>query len=246
MTTIDQEIGPMSPVCDNRIVDLARFYGALDRLAQRVGGARTLSQCNGRMDWPTRGVYFFFESGEAGSDSGARRRVVRVGTHALTASSRTTLWNRLSSHRGVASSGGGNHRGSIFRLLVGTALMRREPACGVKTWGQGSSADRATRDAEAALERLVSNHVGAMSLLSLRVDDAPGAASQRGYIERNCIALLSNFDREPCDPPSSGWLGLHCARPKVRCSGLWNQQHVEACYDPSFLDAFDRVVDDHV
>jgi hypothetical protein len=65
--------------------------------------------------------------------------VVRVGTHALKAGGSTTLWGRLSTHRGQLRSGGGNHRGSIFRLIVGTALIARD---GHKfpTWGEGSSA----------------------------------------------------------------------------------------------------------
>ena len=234
------------PKSECRVADLNRFYDALDRLSQRVGGLRLLSQSTGRMDWPTRGVYFFFESCESRTDSGTGPRVVRVGTHALTSTSRTTLWNRLSNHRGVASSGGGNHRGSIFRLLVGKALMRRYPCHTVHGWGRGSSADRDTRQGEDALERLVSDHIGSMPLLWMRVDDRPGASSRRGYIECNCIALLSNFERAPCDPPSREWLGLDCDRPKVRRSGLWNQQHVEDSYDPAFLDVFDALVDDQL
>ena len=29
----------------------------------------------------------------------------------------------------------------------------------------------------------------------------------RGYIERNAIALLSNYGKPAIDPPSPGWLG---------------------------------------
>ena len=74
------------------------------------------------MDWPRRGVYFFFEPGESRSLSGTGSRIVRLGTHALANGSRSTLWQRLSQHRGNAKGDGGNHRGSIFRLLVGVAL----------------------------------------------------------------------------------------------------------------------------
>ena len=235
----------MRPVAfERRLDDVARFYRALDRLKQRLGGARLLSRSTGRMDWPARGIYFFFESGEDRSDSGAGPRVVRVGTHALTSASSATLWNRLSNHRGVASGGGGNHRGSIFRLLVGTALMRRDPRRAVHSWGRGSSADHDTRRVEGTLERLVSDYIGAMPLLWLRVDDAPGPSSRRAYIEDNCIGLLSNFDRGTCDRPSCQWLGLDCDRPKVRRSGLWNQQHVDHSYDPAFLDVFDALVNE--
>ncbi len=110
----------------DRLSDLIRFYALLDSLEAKLGGKRTLAVCNGRMSWPTRGIYFFFEPGEERHDSGDGLRVVRVGTHALTAKSRTTLWNRLSQHKGVEKTGGGNHRGSIFRLILGSALKRQE------------------------------------------------------------------------------------------------------------------------
>src|SRR5688572_20409210 len=120
----------------DRLADLKRFYAVLDALEKHTGGARTLAECSGRLDWPTRGVYFFREAGETRSDTGNGPRVVRVGTHALKAGSGTKLWTRLSQHRGKGS-GGGNHRGSIFRLIVGTSLMARDNRT-VTTWGRGN------------------------------------------------------------------------------------------------------------
>ena len=81
-----------------------------------------------------------------------------------------------------------------------------------------------------------------MPFVWLRVDDEPGPASMRRKIERNAIALLSNFDRPPLDPPSAQWLGRHCDRDRVRASGLWNQNHVDESYDPVFLDDVERLV----
>jgi hypothetical protein len=80
----------------NRQGDILRFYGLLDRLATRLGGPLRLSGCHGRMNWPQRGVYFFYEEGETRSATGAGDRIVRVGTHALKEGSATLLWNRLS------------------------------------------------------------------------------------------------------------------------------------------------------
>ena len=230
----------------SRATDLARFYRALGRLEAAVGGKRRLSDCDGRMQWPVRGVYFFFETGECRSHSGTGLRVVRVGTHAVSSGSRTTLWNRLSQHRGVASTGGGNHRGSVFRLLVGTALLKRDPDCGATTWGGSRPDTENDRVAERGLEDLVSRVIGEMPLLWLRVDDPAGRASQRGYIERNAIALLSNRGREALDPPSDLWLGLDCPKEAVQGSGLWNQRHVKQTHDPEFLPALDRMVDGHI
>jgi len=226
---------------DRRLQDLIRFYSILNQLEKAIGGVRALADCRGRMKWPPRGVYFFREAGQNRTDTGEGLRVVRVGTHALKAGGSTTLWGRLSTHRGQLRSGGGNHRGSIFRLIVGTALIARD---GHKfpTWGEGSSAAKDTNAAEVELERAVSEVIGTMPFVWLSVDDEPGPDSMRGKIERNAIALLSNFDKPPLDPPSAQWLGLHCDRGRVRASGLWNQNHVDESYDPAFLDDLERLV----
>lgn len=64
---------------DQRHTHLMRFYAALDRLEKSVAGARKLAECSGRMDWPTRGIYFFRESGECRTHTGVGPRIVRVG-----------------------------------------------------------------------------------------------------------------------------------------------------------------------
>lgn len=224
-----------------RLDDLRRFYSILDELARKCVGPRLLSECTGRMEWPKRGIYFFQEAGEVRTDTAIGPRIVRVGTHALSAGSQTTLWNRLSQHRGQAKSGSGNHRGSIFRLLLGTALMDGNEYT-IPTWGQGSHAPKDVREKEQPLERLVSKTIGSMPFLWLAVTDAPGPDNRRGYIERNAIALLSNYGKSALDTPSTGWLGHRCNREKVRSSGLWNQNHVEEDYDPTFLEEMERLV----
>ena len=225
----------------HRLTHLQRFYQLMDELAFRTGGPRLLSECTGRIGWPQRGVYFFLEPGEIRSGSGSGPRIVRVGTHALKTGSRTTLWKRLSQHRGSRSSGRGNHRGSIFRLLVGAALVQRN-GLDLPTWGDGSSAPRDVRGPERTLEGEVSRTLGAMRVLWLPVEDEPGPASVRGFIERNAIALLSHASTAALDPPSDRWLGLDCPRRLVEASGLWNQRHVTENYDPTFLDLFESLV----
>jgi hypothetical protein len=81
-----------------------------------------------------------------------------------------------------------------------------------------------------------------MPFIWLSADDEPGSGSVRGYLERNSIALLSNYDKEPVDTPSPTWLGHHCDRPRVRKSGLWSSNHVDEASDPAFLDVFDQLV----
>jgi hypothetical protein len=229
----------------DRLQRLVRFYELIDRLAERLGGPYRLADCNGRQGWPQRGVYFFFEPGETRSDSGSGRRVVRVGTHALTDGSGTSLWGRLSQHRGVARNKGGNHRGSILRLLVGAALQAKLDVPLVRSWGHKQDLRQAARSLgesiegvrarEHPLEVAVSTYIGWMSLLWIDVPDAPGPQSQRGTIERGAIALLSNWHRPALDPPSPDWLGLRSDRDRVRESGLWNNQHVDESYGSAFL-----------
>jgi len=228
-------------MAEDRREHLIRFYSILDDLEKRIGGARTLADCDGQMDWPDRGVYFFRESGEARSNTGNGPRVVRVGTHGLKTNAGTTLWTRLSQHKGRKATGSGNHRGSIFRLLVGTVLIKQREL-DFPTWGLGNTASRDVREAERALECKVSQTIGGMPFLWLAIEDEPGPDSLRGYIERNSIALLSNYARPPLDPPSQHWLGLRCSRERVRNSGLWNSNHVDQNYDPAYLDALARAV----
>jgi len=231
----------VSPPRPNGAADLDRFYALLDRLREQQGGYRTLTTCTGRIKWPARGVYFFFEPGEVRADGGTLR-VVRVGTHAVSRSSRATLWQRLALHKGNPN--GGSHRGSVFRRHVGGALLARggfPPEIGL-TWGIGNSAGSdQVRATEKSLERAVSAYIGTMPFLVLAADDEPGPASVRGYIERNAIGLLSTAGLE-ADPPSPGWLGRDCPHPAIRSSGLWNVDHVGQAYDPGFLDCLENLV----
>lgn len=219
----------------DRRAALDDLYVLLAELQHRHGGYHRLEDANGRMGWPTHGVYFFFEPGEYREDR-ETLRVTRVGTHALTATSQTTLWDRLRQHRGNVSGkhpGAGNHRGSIFRLHVGTALIHRDgwPEA-APTWGKGSSAPREVRDREVPLEQAVSTYIGPMPFLWLDVPQR----DMRDAIERGCIALLSNYDRPAVDAPSAEWLGRLADRPAISRSGLWNVRHVDARPEPQVLD----------
>ncbi|MCY4543589.1 MAG: hypothetical protein OXB95_14540, partial [Rhodobacteraceae bacterium] len=244
-----QQLQWLTSNCD-RFCDTRRFYQLMERLEGRVGGTRLLVECTGRMDWPKRGLYFFFEPGEARSGSGTGLRVVRVGTHALKEGSKSTLWRRLYQHRGPARTGGGNHRGSIFRLLIGIALASRSGIPLPPSWGldgdRGPAARRIgmeraeVKRSEAELEASVSRYIGAMPFLFLGATDAPGRDTERGCIERNAIALLSAYSKASLDPASAGWLGRSSDRERVRLSGLWNNNHVDEAYHPSFLDLMEK------
>jgi hypothetical protein len=221
----------------------ARFYALLGQLTELLGGPRCLRDCDGADRWPRQGVYFFFEPGEARPDGGDR--VVRVGTHALTASSQATLWGRLRQHRGhVGGSrpGGGNHRASVFRRHVGGALIRREGLPGelLESWLDRHGPRPGSAEAEARVEADVSRHIGDMPFLWLGVPDR----AQRGFVERNSIALTSLL-ADGLDQPSTAWLGRDAERTEIRQSGLWNVEHVRHQLESGFTDLLSQLVQQH-
>ena len=146
------------------------------------------------------------------SESGEGLRVVRIGTHSVkTGGSKTSLWDRLSKHKG-SRSGVGNHRGSVFRLLVGRTLINKE-SIKCETWE--SKTTPSPRGVEQYVEIRVSETIGRMPFLWLEVDDNDESkgANLRNYIESNAIALLSIFctNKSKIDDTIGwmAWLSLH-------------------------------------
>lgn len=225
--------------------DMTRLYALLGRLLGAPMQGLSLVHLAALRGLPERGVYFFLDRPASHPEEG-RWRICRVGTHAVSAGSKSTLRGRLKAHLG-SGSGAGNHRGSIFRLHVGAAMLRREGAH-ISTWGVGSVAPAALRAspelqaAEAMLERRVSQYIGALGVLWVEVPDEAAPDSERAIIERNAIALLSNR-RNPLSAADADWLGQFSARDEIRSSLLWNLRHVDENYDPGFLDTLERAVD---
>lgn len=219
-----------------------QLYELFDLLRAKQGSVN-LRDCSGKMGWPERGVYFFFEDGETRPDG--QPRVVRVGTHGLKSDSRSTLWGRLRQHRGNSNGHGGNHRGSVFRLHVGSALLASGQALLTpNTWAQGTNTTAELRAVEKPVEFAVSNRLGAMRVLWLKADDAPGPDSLRAYIETHSIRLLSTSSNsgDTADRPSDVWLGHSCPNAAVRASGLWNVRDTTGAYDPGVL----KVIEDWI
>ena len=220
--------------------DLEQFYEILSRLASSTRGPHPLMSADQRV-WPDRGVYFFFEEGE-GRFCSSRPRVVRVGTHAVSVNSKSTLWNRLRTHRG-AGDGGGNHRSSIFRSHLGAAMIERDKRYkDFPYWGDQDAGTANVRSAESELEQAVSVVLSHMRILCVNIPDEPGPHSDRAYIERNSIALLAKVGSQ-LDTPSRTWLGHLSPHPSIRKSGLWNVNFVDdPSWDPAFLDVLDYYV----
>lgn len=75
------------------------------------------------------------------------------------------------------------------------------------------------------------------------VDDEPSPASDRAYIERNTIALVSNYRKGSIDPRDEYWLGTDSPRDEITDSGFWNINHVDEQYDPMFLDRLTTAIE---
>ena len=225
----------MDKLCDASLRDLQRFYVVLDCLKARNGGAFRLEECKKADLGDARGVYFFFENDECRSRSGRGQRVVRVGT------SKRTLWTRISNHRGSLE-GGGGHASSVFRRHVANALNAKSRV-DASSGGEGSEllSPSAQYKAKQAKEVEVSRIIRSMSLLWVKINDEPGRASQRGYVERNAIALLTTAAARILDPPSRAWLGCYSTNNKVQASGLWNDRYVGKPVDPMFLDKLEAL-----
>jgi len=222
--------------------DLARFYKIMARLWRGQKGGRRFIEMSGKLSWPERGVYFITGEVPEIEQHASMPRIIRVGTHAVSKGSRTTLWDRISTHRGTEA-GGGSHRSSIFRSHMGRTIIRTETkAKWPDSWAVGQSAPTSVRTEEQELERRVSSLIRAMHLLWLNVPDLPGPASDRAYIERNAIGLLSRAGL--LLPASVGsWLGKASDDWRIATSGLWNLNHLFLKPDLSFLDVLNEYVD---
>jgi hypothetical protein len=220
------------------------FYSILKRLYVGQEGGRRLVDCSGKMDWPERGVYFFLDENDEAIVSGRRigmPRVTRVGTHAVSAGSKTTLWDRLSTHRGTTE-GLGSHRSSIFRLHLGRAHVSINPKMQIKSWGIGQMAPATTRLREAHLERTVSTLIGAMRVLWVGIQDLPTANSDRAFIERNSIGALSRQTVLKRNV-SKNWLGNASPEYRIALSGLWNLNHLFVEPHEQFLAVLQHYVE---
>ena len=101
---------------------------------------------------------------------------------------------------------------SSFRDNLGKALVCRD----------GLGADAKWR---------VDEVIRSMSFVWLETDDV----RLQDRIEKEAIALLSNYLKPPLDPPSADWLGHYGHRAQITGSGLWNIHYVDRDYRQSTI-----------
>ena len=220
------------------------FYKLLEKLIEKYPLRYLNGVRNG--DLPEKGVYFFFEEGENRATSN-QKRVVRIGTHAVQAKSKATLYKRLKQHSGP-NHGYGRHRMSVQRELIGNSILTREENLAqFSEWSNRSfKSNNEVLEKEKSLEKRVSDYILRMPFIVLEVPGDSAKDNWRVYIESNVIKLLSNYCKTPIDTPSENWLGLHCGNDKVKESGLWNRKEIDFNnnVDEDFLTYFERFINE--
>jgi hypothetical protein len=221
-----------------RLSHYQQFYDLLLRLQKMPGQMIPFSELDGKK-LSKAGVYFFFDRHEFSRFYRKETlRVVRVGTHGVSKGSKSLLWTRLRTHRGN-DDGTGSHRSSIFRLHVGSAILASQGER-MPSWGVGDNASKETRESEQKMETEVSQYLKDLRVAYLPVVDAAGADSDRSYIEKNAISLLTGGGA--IDVQGKQWLGNFSPTHQIRTSGLWNVNYVGDSYDPAFLTVFEELI----
>jgi hypothetical protein len=220
-----------------RIRDMRKLYTLID-VVRRHGGTFKLRELS-RRKLPLRGVYVFLDSNEQ-NFLGYGPRIVRIGTHAVSIGSKSSLKGRLRNHLGL-SSGSGNHRGSVFRLHVGRAMLAAERSpTSLLSWGVGQDTDAGTRAAEEQHERRVSEYLRDLEVFIIPIEDPPAKDSLRAFVERQLIALCSE-GLQPIDTPHFKWLGLKSPQDLSSRTGLWNLRDVGRQYVSAGPGAVDHI-----
>lgn len=161
------------------------------------------------------GLYFFYEAGEA-SEHGPVGRIVRAGNHPR---SNEGLVRRLRQHYS------GRKNGSVFRRLLGGALLRaRDPKNPCLAPSPGRGHWERQRGESCCRCSTIELEVSALLRSRFRFRCVPIKDREtRNRFEALLIATLAACSS--CKV-SSGWLGLYAYPDTVRRTGLWNTQFV--------------------
>ena len=156
---------------NNRKYQADKFYGLINKVVEKFPRQSLDKLISSKL--PEKGVYFFFENGEMRDDN-TTARVVRVGTHAAIENSKATLYDRLYKHKGSKDLTG-NHRGSVFRTLIGISLLNKEKLDFIHWGDKSQKGNRLVKANEKPLEVKVSNYLHSMTFTVLEV---PGLSSK--------------------------------------------------------------------
>ena len=165
---------------------------------------------------PENGVYLLFEEGERGHGGD---RIVRIGTH----TGQYQLRSRLAEHFLIP-----NKDRSIFRKNVGRALLNRTDDAFLAQWEldltSRKSRERHHGDVDPERQRQLEGEVTGRIQQSFSFVTIPVAEKEaRLALEKALIATVAACSE--CQA-SREWLGRFSPKPKIRDSGLWQEQHL--------------------
>ena len=186
-----------------------QIYALIDRFYQvRFNHTTPISEM------PASGVYLFFEKGEKIDIDGILYdRIVRVGTHRKDGN----FPGRIRQHYGNKGNLNGNKNGSVFRLHIGGAIMRKQDPDDSRLPGWLKQMGPSDPDIENDVSRTLREN---FSFACFPV----ATKEERLSLESGLISLLA---QHPLGKPSPSWLGNHSARPVIRSTGLWNTQETD-------------------
>jgi len=160
------------------------------------------------------GIYIMFEKGQK---QGELDRIVRVGTHTAEGRLKARLKDHFISQ---------NKDGSIFRKNVGKALLSKNKDSYLDIWTLDTSNKKNTatidKVKEAEIENAVSNYLqDNISFVCFPINNKEA----RLRIEEALISLLNCSDDFY---PDNDWLGKFSPVDRIRQSGLWLTQGLDA------------------
>lgn len=221
-------------------VDCAGNMYEIFEMCARQNGIHSFSKFAETDSIPRQGVYFIFDPREETKFSKILPRIVRIGTHAVSMGSKSTLRTRLRAHFGQGD-GTGNHRASIFRLHIGNALIERHQLRGkFPNWGVGMAASPQIRLDERSMEIEVSKYIGGLLFTYMSIGDRASPLSARAVVEKSTINFLT-ADGVPLEAHSKEWLGASSAVEEIRGMGLWNIQHSGHKFIANGIKAVSRI-----
>jgi len=165
-------------------------------------------------EMPASGIYLFFEKGEKIDIDGILYdRIVRVGTHRKDGN----FPGRIRQHYGNKGNLHGNKNGSVFRLHIGGAIMRKQDPDDPRLPGWLKHMGPSDADIENEVSSTLRENFSFVCFPVVTEEE-------RLSLESGLISLLA---QHPLGKPSPSWLGKHSARPVIHCTGLWNTQETD-------------------
>ncbi len=184
---------------------VVEIYNLLERIPE-------IGFKSNKADLPLNGVYFAYEASESVNIGGNMfRRVVRIGSHL----GQGNLFNRIRSHYGQVNSLKGNSGRSVFRKLIGAAIIKRENIGEVKLhdWLEETTPEE--------IEHKVSKYLrDNVTFRCIAIEKKDERLEVESY-------LISLFARIEPGKQSPGWLGNDSHCPKVRAYGIWNRKDTD-------------------